>query len=152
MKENIIKSIIAAAIAFLMVYFGQLLIPLVILLIVMISDYISGMIGAWINKEISSRIGFIGIIKKACYMFVVAVGVIVDWVLKASIAGTDIIVNDDVFAVGLLVIIWLIINELISILENISAIGVPLPSFLMKIVHKLKKSVENETNKEENYS
>ena len=39
---------------------------------------------------------------------------------------------------GLLVVIWLIINELISILENLATIGVPLPTFLFKLVGRLK--------------
>ena len=39
--------------------------------------------------------------------------------------------------------IWLVLNECISILENISEIGVPLPAFLMKLIEKLKKTVEN---------
>ena len=34
-------------------------------------------------------------------------------------------------------------NECISILENISEIGVPLPAFLLKLIDKLKKTVEN---------
>ena len=43
---------------------------------------------------------------------------------------------------GLLVTFWLVLNECISILENLSAIGVPLPPFLMKIVDKLKQTTE----------
>ena len=39
--------------------------------------------------------------------------------------------------------IWLILNECISILENISEIGVPLPSFLVALIQKLKKTTEN---------
>ena len=44
---------------------------------------------------------------------------------------------------GLLVTIWLVLNECISILENISEIGVPLPSFLVALIQKLKKTTEN---------
>ena len=36
-----------------------------------------------------------------------------------------------------------ILNECISILENISEIGVPLPAFLLKLIEKLKKTVED---------
>ena len=39
--------------------------------------------------------------------------------------------------------IWLVLNECISILENISEIGVPLPAFLLKIIEKLEKTVED---------
>jgi phage-related holin len=40
------------------------------------------------------------------------------------------------------VTIWLILNECISILENISEIGVPIPAFLVTLIQKLKKTTE----------
>jgi phage-related holin len=43
---------------------------------------------------------------------------------------------------GTLVTVWLILNEVVSILENLSEVGVPLPSFLKKITEKLKKTAE----------
>ena len=46
------------------------------------------------------------------------------------------------FFFGLLVTIWLLLNECISILENISEIGVPLPPFLVSLIQKLKKTTE----------
>jgi phage-related holin len=50
----------------------------------------------------------------------------------------------------MLVTIWLIINEMISILENLSKIGVPIPEFLKKIIGRLKNTVEKtETGKED---
>ena len=45
-----------------------------------------------------------------------------------------------------MVAIWLIINELISILENLSKMGVPMPNFLMKVVKKLKIIVESKAD------
>ena len=44
---------------------------------------------------------------------------------------------------GLLVAIWLLINELISILENLTRIGTPMPPFLVKVVSAFKVAVEN---------
>ena len=43
---------------------------------------------------------------------------------------------------GLLVSIWFIINELISILENIGRMGTELPEFLKKVLAELKNSLE----------
>ena len=50
------------------------------------------------------------------------------------------------FAVGLLVTFWLIVNELISILENVSEIGVPLPAFLQKLISRLKVNIEKKAD------
>ena len=38
--------------------------------------------------------------------------------------------------------VWLGFNEVISILENLGDMGVPMPPFLMKIVQMLKGKVE----------
>ena len=44
---------------------------------------------------------------------------------------------------GLLVTVWLIFNECISILENVAEIGAPMPPFLVKLIGKLKKTTED---------
>jgi phage-related holin len=48
--------------------------------------------------------------------------------------------------VASLVAVWLICNEIISILENISDIGVAMPPFLLKLAGNLKSQVESKTN------
>jgi len=86
-----------------------------------------------------------GIVKKTGYLAVVAVAICVDWILQSIFhsAGIDIGVT---YAVGIIVVIWLIINELISILENIAFIGVPVPKFLTKIISRLKAAAESHGN------
>ena len=46
------------------------------------------------------------------------------------------------FIVATLVAVWIVVNEIISILENIVDIGIELPPFLMPIVRRIKKEVE----------
>ncbi len=142
MKESGIRAILAALGAAISVYCGQMAVPVIVLLLVMVGDYITGMVSAYIQKTLSSRRGVVGIIKKLSYLMVVCVGVGVDWVIReaAHQIGID---YQGTFMVGLLVTIWLVINELISILENLSEIGVPLPGFLKKLIEKLKVSVED---------
>ena len=147
MKENTFKALFAVAIGGLAAYFREVAIPLIILIVVMIIDYISGMAKAWIKAELSSKVGLKGIIKKICYLLVVCVAAVVDWLITSGLqkVGINITVN---YLIGVIVTIWLIINELISILENLSVVGVPLPPFLSAVVHKLKISVENSTEPE----
>lgn len=74
----------------------------------------------------------------------VAVGVIIDSLL--AYASTSVgIVQPFNFLVACIVAIWLICNEIISILENINDIGVTLPPFLQPIVKNLKSQVEQKT-------
>lgn len=143
MKENVIKTVFAVAAAGLSAYFKVILIPLSILIFVMICDYLSGMVSAWMTKTVSSRVGIVGIVKKACYLLVVAVAMVTDWLIHSALAQAGIGVSDSTFLFGLIVIIWLIINELISILENLAEVGIPLPEFLVRIIKKLKSTVDS---------
>ncbi len=143
MKENAIKMLVSAIIAAADAYFRELMFPVLILAGVMLLDYISGMARAWASKELSSRIGVLGIIKKLLYLFAVAVAVVVDWVIQTAAAKAGIDVGG-MYLFGLLVTIWLILNECISILENISELGVPIPAFLQKMIERLKQTTENE--------
>ena len=103
----------------------------------MLLDYGTGIAKAWVAGNLSSKIGVIGILKKVGYLVIVAVGMIVDWVIQAGLAELHIDYNLE-FLFAMIVIIWLILNELISILENVAAVGAPVPKWLTKIITKLK--------------
>lgn len=145
MKENGIKLILTGAIAAMSAYFGELFIPIAVLCVVMASDYCTGVISAWKNGELSSRTGWYGIVKKVCYMFAVGAGIVVDYICANAISRLHIEVGP-IHCFGLLVTIWLILNELLSILENLDEIGVPLPAFLKFIVDRLLKKVNDINN------
>lgn len=144
MDNKTLQGVFTVAMAAFAVYFNALAVPLVVLVIMMVIDYITGMVSAWINKDLSSREGIIGIVKKICYMALVAVAMGVDWLMYCGISAAKITAAYDMWF-GLLVAIWLIINEMISVLENLSRIGVPMPLFLTKAVKKLKITVDNES-------
>ncbi len=145
MKETAIKITLATALACLAAYFDEMLIPLSVLVIVLIFDYITGMASAWVRGQLSSRIGFQGIVRKIGYLLVVCVGMITDWIIYTTVtqAGVDM---SAMFIFGMTACVWLIINELVSMLENLSEIGVPIPSFLTKIITKLKITTEEKAD------
>ncbi|MCI5656805.1 MAG: phage holin family protein [Ruminococcus sp.] len=147
-KQTTIQAVITAALAALTYYFSILTVPIIVLMAVMVIDYITGMVSAWHNAELSSKKGVFGIIKKLCYLALVCVGMGVDWLIYSGMTQVGITMNYTVFF-GILVAIWLIINELISILENLNRIGVPLPKFITVIVKKLKNTVETEVKESE---
>lgn len=140
-KANYIRAFIASIGAYLSVKLGILLPILIMLTVVMVIDYSTGILDAKNRGEINSKTGMWGIIKKLLYGVAVAVGMIVDWTILqvASSLGFNIPVAT---FFGLLVAVWLIINELISILENLTRLEVPLPSFLLKVVQNFKVVVE----------
>ena len=145
MKE-FFQIIFAGAVGALAAYFNVLLIPLVVLIAVMLIDYVTGMAGAAYTKQLNSRVGVRGIIKKAGYLALVAVGMVVDYLISAALVyiGIDAHIN---YCFGMMITIWLIINELISILENLGELNIPLPNFLVKTVKTLKGRVEDSAGK-----
>ena len=72
-------------------------------------------------------------------LIVVAMGV--DYLIYSGFAAADINVGYNMWF-GVLVAVWLIINEMLSILENLSMLGVPIPAFLQKIIGRLKNTVD----------
>lgn len=145
MKDNIIQATISVVLGALASYFNVLLIPVLVLVAVMVIDYATGMTSAYKNGQIESKVGLLGMLKKVSYLVLVAVGGVVDYLICSGLAtaGFDFGVT---YCCGLIVCVWLIINELISILENLSELGTPIPKFLVNIVHRLKDSVDDDTN------
>lgn len=123
-------------------YMGMITVPILMLCFVMIMDYITGMAAAWKDGNLSSKKGAFGIAKKLLYLVAVCVGIVADWVIYSGLQAVNVSLGVSTFF-GLLVTIWLVVNELISILENLKKIGVPLPKFLLSIVKKLKITTEN---------
>lgn len=143
MKENLLRALFTAMFAAFAVYLQALIIPIVILAVFMLLDYVTGMASAYKTGELNSRIGIFGIVKKLCYFIIVAVSMGVDYIisLAAGLFGYDL---SKVFAFALIVVVWLILNEFISILENLHEIGAPVPAFLSKIIDKLKSKTEEQ--------
>ena len=123
-------------------WLGVLAVPVIVLVLMNIVDYATGIAAAkYRNQRVNSYRGFRGIAKKVCMWLLVGIGAAVDWLLTYSAEQAGINFHFG-YVVACLVAVWLICNEIISILENISDIGVALPPFLMKIVTSLKTKVE----------
>ena len=135
-----IKATIVGVFALINGILGTLAIPMYILVLLNTIDYITGMICApYRNQALNSYRGFKGIAKKVCMWLLVVVGVIIDWLIIYGAENAGIVIDIE-FLVASLVAVWLISNEIISILENLTDIGVPMPKFLMTIVEKIKGS------------
>ena len=124
--KDFIHILFAGAVGALAAYFNVLAVPLVVLVAVMLIDWITGLAGASATGKLSSRVGVIGIVKKVCYLALVAVGMVVDYLITSALVSIGISLQIN-YCFGMIITVWLIINELISILENLGEMGVPLP-------------------------
>lgn len=129
MKISVIFNLIINLVSYLLGGIDNLII---MLLIIMAIDYITGICKAIINKNLNSIIGIKGIIKKVGYLLIVALAVLIDKLLGNS------------SAIRILIIYFFIANEGISILENWSQMGLPLPQKLKQIFEQLRKSTDRE--------
>ena len=134
MRYDGYKVILVSGLTLLNGYFHLLAIPMLILFIVVACDYVTGLVKAYINGSLSSKSGIKGILKKLCYFVGVIAASGVDYVLNSTILESD---ENITSPICLFVCIWLIINEIISIIENLSEMGVPIPQFIVKLINKL---------------
>ena len=141
MQNKELQMFISAVLTGLLYYLGIVSIPIVMLICAIIIDYITGMSAAWYNSELSSKKGIKGIVKKVSYLALVVVAMIIDWLISQGLQQINVDFHYSVFF-AVLVAVWLIIIELISTLENLSRMGVPIPNFLKKIINKLKMTVD----------
>lgn len=77
----------------------------------------------------------------------ICVGAIMDQLIVYACGQVHLSVPFD-FAIACVVAIWLICNEIISILENMQDIGVKLPPFLNKLMVNIKSQIEEKVNNE----
>lgn len=122
--------------------FGVLFVPVSLMILCNIIDYITGLMASPRRDEkVSSYKSIKGIMKKIAMWFLVIVGAIIDQLIKYSVETIGLHMPFT-FLVSCVVAIWIICNELISILENIADIGTPLPAFLEKIVYYIRGQAE----------
>ncbi|MBP1040358.1 phage holin family protein [Vagococcus sp. BWB3-3] len=153
------ENVVSGGVKFILVTFGaivsaqlRILYPVLIFLIIeMIFDYGSGVAAAKYEKlkfpedktkGLSSKIGFMGILKKSMYGVLVVVGMTVDFLVVHLASELGIQFPYPAFF-GLLVAVWLILNDALSILENCVRMDLGIPPFLEKVVMALKIKVED---------
>lgn len=133
MEKSIIGAILGALGAVCGFLFGELTGLLIAVLVLMGVDYITGLGAASVRHELDSKIGWKGILKKACMLLILSVAHILD-VYVLGVAQLD----SSHAAIMTLVEFLYIGNEGLSILENAGKLGVTLPEPLYKVLVQLK--------------
>ncbi len=118
--------IVASATGSLLWLFGAWDIALQVLIALIIADYITGIMVGYSSRNLSSKVGMKGLFKKAGILICVIVAVMADKVI-----GTE-------NTLRLAIILCFCGNEGISILENVTKLGVPIPQKLLDALLQLK--------------
>lgn len=115
----------------------------------MVVDYISGSSAAMQAGQWSSSKARGGIWHKAGMIVVVIVAALADAVLGMVAAEVPGLPIDYTVLLLPVVLVWYILTELGSILENAAAMGAPVPEFLIRILAAAKDKVEAATGENE---
>lgn len=102
-----------------------------ILVLFVVLDYITGLAAAWYEKKLDSSIGFRGIAKKILLFVPIALAYAIDKALGQEILRS-------------LAIWFYMANEGLSIIENLSRTGVPIPEPLKAALEQLKQKGDGE--------
>lgn len=118
-------AFLGGILAYLWGPFDALLLSLVVMVVL---DYLSGVIKAIVNKQLSSEVGWKGLLKKLMLFLLIGLGCVIDRLLDCN------------GAIRAALCFFYIANEALSVLENFGAMGLPLPDFLKKILVKLRET------------
>lgn len=136
--ETIINTIFSLVATTVSCFIGTIDTLFITVIVFMIIDYITGVVKHFSpeykkNDGISSSKGLWGFIKKFLYILVIIVGYRI-----------DILMNIDILRNA--ICYFFIANEGISILENLTEMGVPFPAIITKYLEVIQEKV-NEKDK-----
>ena len=94
-------------------------------------DVLSGVIKAWAHNDFQSKIMRAGLAKKAGEIVILVVGELVSFGLLLP----DTIMNCISF--------YIIFMEIMSILENADALGIPIPKFVKDVINNVDDQLQN---------
>lgn len=124
--EKVIGHTLTGVIAGIVTYlFGAWDVAFQVLCVFMVIDYITGVMVGYVTKQLSSQRGIQGIFKKIAILITVIIAVAVDRVIGSNM-------------LRMAAIFCLVGNEGISLLENLSRLGTPIPDKLVNALLQLK--------------
>lgn len=125
---SVVTGIIGGGLVYLLGGWDVLLNTIVILTIM---DYVTGWIKAIYNKQISSEVGFKGILKKVVMFIVISLAHNIQSLIGANVPLREVVIT------------FYIANEGLSLLEN-AAEFIPIPKKIKDILVQLRDNDEEE--------
>ena len=151
-KVMYLKGLVVGVVTLISDKFGIVVPALILLSLLMVVDYLSGMLAS--KKEAlehpnnkkygwSSKKSIIGIYKKVGYMLTILVAFSADYLIFYILKEIGFTYQADTLF-GILVTAWFILNEILSILENVGRMGVAIPAFFKKVLATMRDDIEKE--------
>ena len=144
-KAKEIRGVVAAAIGFLTALWGWAGWAVLVWAALILVDYITGSMAARREKNWSSEIARDGLWHKAGEIFAVLTAALCDIALKVVVEGSGIQFPFDLpLIVTPIMLLWYILTEAGSIIENCGRLGAPVPAWFKKRVDTYKDVLDRE--------
>ncbi|WP_062513912.1 holin family protein [Halobacillus sp. KGW1] len=136
---NSAKTITMGAAVVLSYLFGEWSVLLGALIFFVTFDYVTGVVAAGYEGKLNARVGFWGIPKKIMIFGLVAIAHTIDNVYLEQI-GQPLAIGEFQISVMAATILYYLVNEFISITENLGKMGMPVPTPLQKAIEAFRDS------------
>lgn len=115
-----------------------------LLVCLIFADLITGVINACLKKELSSRKLYSGVLRKLFVFLVIVLAVRVD-VCIVEATGNFIHVGDTSIRIRTFFILYFCLEEGVSLLENLTELGVPFPKWLKSLLKQVSDCTNSTT-------
>jgi toxin secretion/phage lysis holin len=132
-----LKSVIAALASLFCWAIGGWDVLAQTLVVLIAMDVAGGLVQAFYERKLNSSVMRRGLLRKSGYFAAIALAVLVDHALFQAQP-----------AFRTLVLSYLCVNEALSVLEHLAAIGVPLPAQLKHALEKLRHDMDSDDQRQ----
>ena len=129
MTKAIVTGTFTVLGSFVIKFLGGADILLKVTCLMIILDYVTGVTKGYIDRDLDSRKGTIGILKKMMYIVAIAMCVGLDGITHLSEAG---------LSFRAIILLYITGTEGISILENLESMGIKMPGRIHAVLRKIK--------------
>ena len=149
MKETMtqVKLFLTAILSYIVANLGGYDTILSLLVSLIVIDIVTGIILAFMNKKVSSTELKRGIIRKAVVFLIIYLAYRVD-LCVLELNGEPLEILGVSLSIRTMFIVYFCIEEFVSILENVTNLGVPMPMFVKDSLQKVSDSINTSTPKE----
>ena len=145
--QNTIKLFLVITISAISSYFDKYVPVLCCVLVSIIFDVITGLVRCKITGEaLSSKVGIIGFWKKLALLLALFFGIFIDVYIPILLVISGINIPFSL-PIGTFIGCYIILNENISILENLSRSGVILPKWIKQFFKDAKDTMNGKDKK-----
>nr|DAG71035.1 MAG TPA: holin [Caudoviricetes sp.] len=137
---NLIWSGVVAVLSFV---FGDYWVIFALYLVLQVIDYVTGCYAAYKLKQLSSKTGIQGILKKVMQWVIIVISFIVSYgIYFVASEGFNISEMQWIYLIGYFTLATMFINELRSIIENLVESGINVPTILTKGLSVIEDKLE----------